>query len=181
MKRQRTGIWPMVDLWIWQTVDLWNGVFGLVAAIVGGVITGFFMLWQQRREFRQRASDAMRALFIELQYDRDLVIELQAKVAAMRDMGPPMVASLVPVQIRRTMWDTLLPLVAGPLDKVSGLEDVDRAYRGVDFVRGLALSSEGTYRIEAQEKPEIIAVRDHLTRAIAAVRRAAGLPDQPKS
>ena len=90
-----------------------------------------------------------------------------------------------------------MPLVAGPLEKHSGLETVVRAYRGVDFVRGLPDIGGGVYRIDAQQTLEIFAVRDHLTqainairraarpswikRAIAAIHRAAGWPDQPKS
>jgi hypothetical protein len=42
-------------------LDLWNGLFGLVAAIVGGVATAAFMLVQQKRDFRRHADEALRA------------------------------------------------------------------------------------------------------------------------
>jgi hypothetical protein len=35
-------------------LDLWNGLFGLGAAVIGGVVTGFVHA-QQKTEFRQRA------------------------------------------------------------------------------------------------------------------------------
>ncbi len=111
-------------------VDLWNGFFGLVSAVLGGVITGLFMLWQQKREFRQRANDALRALLIEAEYNKALVIDLAKAISSMgatiQDYKDLRVPSLVPVHIRRAMWDTLLPLVAGPLERNSALETVDR-------------------------------------------------------
>ena len=85
-------------------LELWNG--SLISAVIGGLITGFFMIWQQWREFGQRAADAMRALLVEVEDNKDLVIKLEKSVAAIpsQDVGTnPRVPSLVPIQIRRAM------------------------------------------------------------------------------
>jgi hypothetical protein len=156
-------------------LDWSNGLFALVSAVVGGVVTGFFMRSQQRAEFRQRANEAVRALLVELEENRSVILDMQRRSPVERlDVS-------IPARLRRLVWDTQLPLIAGFLRDDTALSAVVKTYRSSDCFRGLIRNADDTYSVDAHLNNEIIAMREFSDQAITAVRRAAGLLDQPNS
>jgi hypothetical protein len=154
-------------------VDLWNGIFGLVAAVFGGVVTGLFMRSQQKAEFRQRANEAVRALLVELEENRSVILDMQRRSSAVVLDGS------IPARLKRLVWDAQLPLIAGFLDDAA-LSAVIKAYRSSDCFRGLIPNPDATYEVDANLNNGIIAMSELFPQAIIAVRRAASLPDRPK-
>ena len=110
-------------------LDLWNGLFGLVAAVVGGVVTGLFMRSQQKAEFRQRANGAVRALLIELEENKLLVSEMMRRPQFETD-------SILqhPARLKSLVWEAQLPLIANSLEPPV-VAAVVQAYRSSDSLQ----------------------------------------------
>ena len=164
----------MVDLWTGLFATLVGGVIG-VGSVVGARITGHFMLAQQERDNRRRANEAVQALLVELEENRALIVEMVQRLSFER-LEP----SQDPARLKRFVWETQLPLIASVLDPAT-LSAVVKAYRSTDSFRGLGRRSDGSYVIGEQQNKEIIMMREISDQAIAAVRPAAGLPEQPRS
>jgi hypothetical protein len=151
-------------------LDIWNGLFGLVAAVVGGVVTGLFMRSQQKTEFRQRAYQAIRALLVEL--ENNLVPVLDLMNPAAREIEPP-----YPPSFSHFVWETQLPLLTDL--GFDTLEMVAEAYRRIDLVLAeCARRDRANWFSPGRNKP-LVEAHDAARQAMAAIRRAAGLPKQP--
>jgi hypothetical protein len=156
---------------------LWNGLFGLIAAVVGGVVTGLFMRSQQKAEFRQRANGAVRALLVELEENDLLISEMMRRSQFERLDSPD------PARFKSLVWEAQLPLIANFLDpKV--VTAVVQAYRRSDSLRNSlrrGRRSDDSYAIGQVQNNLIIATHDLLGQAIASVHGGAGLPKRPRS
>jgi hypothetical protein len=154
---------------------LWNGLFGLVAAVVGGVVTGLFMRSQQKAEFRQRANGAVRALLIELEENDLLIVKMLQRPQFERLDSPD------PARLKSLVWEAQLPLIANSLQPPV-VAAVVQAYRSSDSLRnslrGVIRRADESYSIGQVQSNLIITTHDLLEQAIAAVRGGAGMPER---
>ena len=164
----------MLDLWSGLYAALIGGVVGVVGSVVGAVITGRFMLAQQELEGLRRASQAMRALLVELEDNRLFMLDVLRR-SHINCLEP----SLDLARLRRFVWDAQLPLLAIHLDDEARAA-VAQAYRSSeslrDSVRGNIRLPDDAYEITDAQNTMIINTHERLEQAIAAVRLAAGMP-----
>jgi len=143
-----------------------------MAAVVGGMITGAFMLLQQKRDFARRAHDAVRALLVELQDNRGLVLGMQNRQEFGRLITPD------PAWLRRFVWESQLPLIAGCLDPAT-LQIVAQVYGKMDSIRAFP-RADLAYAIGKEQNNLIIFAGEEIDKAILSVRSAIRLPNQAR-